>query len=104
MWQPDVSSHSSAVAPTGADPLDEKLARLRAIVRGYGPSLVAFSGGVDSALVLKVAADELGAHVVALTAVSETMAQREAQAAVDLVASLGVRHEVVRSHELSRPG
>jgi len=84
--------------------LDDKLARLRAIIRGYGPSLVAFSGGVDSALVLKIAADELGSAVVALTAVSETMAEREALAAAELVRALGVRHEQVRSQELARPG
>ena len=40
---------------------NEKLERLRAVVRGYASALVAFSGGADSALVLKVAADELGA-------------------------------------------
>ncbi len=45
-----------------------KLDRLREIVRGYGSALVAFSGGADSALVLKVAADELGARARALLA------------------------------------
>ena len=35
---------------------DARLATLRAVVEGYGPSLIAFSGGADSALVLKVAA------------------------------------------------
>ncbi len=99
------SSHS-APAEAG-DPqrrLDAKLARLRAVIAAYGPSLVAFSGGVDSALVLKVAVDVLGPQVVALTAVSETMAAREIRAAAELAQALGARHEQVRSHELVRPG
>ena len=98
-----------ATAESGAPPpvpptLDDKLAALRRIVRGYGSALVAFSGGVDSALVLAVAAAELGDRAVALTAVSETMAEREIDTAQAFVRSLGVRHEIVRSHELARPG
>ena len=92
--------------PSKADTpqLSTKLDRLRQIVRGYGPSLVAFSGGVDSALVLKIAADELGPGAMAVTAVSETMAAREIDAAARVAAELGVHHEAVRSHELGRPG
>lgn len=102
---PSAATSAAAAGAVASSPaLDEKLACLRAIIRGYGPSLVAFSGGVDSALVLKIAADELGSAVVALTAVSETMAEREALAAAELVRALGVRHEQVRSHELARPG
>jgi uncharacterized protein len=81
-----------------------KLDRLREIVRGYGSALVAFSGGADSALVLKVAADELGARARALTAVSPTMARREKARAVTFAAGLGVALDVVESHELERPG
>lgn len=84
--------------------LAQKLASLRQVIRGYGPSLVAFSGGVDSALVLKVAADELGEGAVAMTAVSETMAEREVAEAAAFARSLGVRYEAVTSHELDRPG
>lgn len=99
---------AASSSPAGLHPvsptLDDKLVALRRIVRGYGSALVAFSGGVDSALVLAVAAAELGDRAVALTAVSETMAEREIDAAQAFVRSLGVRHEVVRSHELARPG
>lgn len=84
--------------------LDHKLQRLRAVVRGYGSALVAFSGGADSALVLKIAADELGPRARALTAVSNTMARRERTFAEELARELGVAHDVVESHELSRPG
>src|SRR3954452_22316540 len=81
-----------------------KLDKLRRIVRGYGSALVAFSGGADSALVLKVAADELGARARALTAVSPTMARRERARAVAFAEALGVAIDVVESHELERPG
>src|SRR5438309_9941107 len=81
-----------------------KLDRLRHIVRGDGSALVAFSGGADSALVLKVAADELGARARALTAVSPTMARREKARAVAFASELGVALDVVDSHELERPG
>jgi pyridinium-3,5-biscarboxylic acid mononucleotide sulfurtransferase len=82
----------------------EKLAALRRVVRGYGSALVAFSGGADSALVLKIAADELGGKARALTAVSPTMAAREQAEARAFAQELGVAFDVVASHELERPG
>jgi uncharacterized protein len=83
---------------------DLKLERLRAILRGYDSLLVAFSGGVDSTFLLRVALDELGERCHALTCVSETMARSEADDARRLGAELGVaaRHHVVASHELAR--
>jgi len=84
--------------------LAAKLERLRTVVRGYESALVAFSGGADSALVLKISADELGARTRALTAVSPTMARRERAAAEAFAATHGVALDVVDSHELERPG
>jgi pyridinium-3,5-biscarboxylic acid mononucleotide sulfurtransferase len=78
--------------------------KLRDIIAGYDSALVCFSGGVDSMLLLRVAHDVLGDRCVALTAVSITMARSERESATDLARGLGVRHEVVESNELERPG
>jgi len=79
--------------------LQQRLAELPAVV-------VAFSGGVDSAFLLKVAVDVLGERCHAVTAVSETMARSEIADTAALAAELGLgaRHHVVESHELERPG
>lgn len=74
--------------------------RLADALRGYGRVLVAFSGGVDSAVVLAVAQKALGDHVVALTGEGPTFPPEEAAIARDIVAKLGVRHVVVDTREL----
>ncbi len=76
---------------------------LRARIKGLGSALVAFSGGVDSTFVLKIAVDELGDQCVALTALSPSVAADEAAEAKDLAQLLGARHELIESHELEDP-
>jgi uncharacterized protein (TIGR00268 family) len=67
--------------------------------------LVAFSGGVDSGVVLAAAVRALGAdRVVAATAISPSLPATERAAAAEFAASLGVRHEQPRTDELSREG
>jgi uncharacterized protein len=85
---------------------DAKLADLRKVVDGYRTVVVAFSGGVDSAFLLKVCAEQLGDRCHAVTAVSPTMARSEVADARALAAELGLgdRHHVVASHELEVPG
>jgi uncharacterized protein len=82
----------------------EKLQKLRSIIGGYQSAVVCFSGGVDSTFLLKVAHDVLGDRCLALTAVSITMAASERSGAETLARELGVRHEVIESHEMERPG
>jgi uncharacterized protein len=83
--------------------LELKEARLRAIFRELGSCIVAFSGGVDSALVLHVAAQELGDRAVGITARSESLAEREYAGAVQLANAIEARHEIIETQELHDP-
>ncbi|MFA4966025.1 MAG: ATP-dependent sacrificial sulfur transferase LarE [Thermoleophilia bacterium] len=80
------------------------LARLEAELARLGSVCVAFSGGVDSSLVLAVAVRVLGAgNVVAFTADSETYLPEELARARGLAAQLGVRHRVTQTREFDDP-
>jgi pyridinium-3,5-biscarboxylic acid mononucleotide sulfurtransferase len=98
------TASTASAPPDRADPLDDKIADLRALVRGYGSALVCFSGGVDSALVLKIAALELGKRARGMTTVSETMARREVEACRRFSEEVGAPVDFVAAHELARPG
>lgn len=75
--------------------IDEKLARLQRIISGLPGAAVAFSGGVDSALLLKVAADTLGDQVLAVTFRSAVNPPGEVDEAVRFSAAVRVKHLVV---------
>ena len=81
-----------------------KLEKLRERVRVIGSAVVAFSSGVDSTFLLRVAHEELGEHVVAATIRSHTFPKRELDEAVAFCRAEGVRHAVIDSDELNIPG
>ena len=83
---------------------EDALRRLQEIIRASGPMVVGFSGGSDSALLLKAAADALGDGVLAVTAVSPSLPASELDDAKALAAELGVRHRLVESHEMEEEG
>jgi pyridinium-3,5-biscarboxylic acid mononucleotide sulfurtransferase len=85
--------------------LDDRLEALAAQFAPLPGVLVAFSGGVDSGVVLAAAVRALGAdRVVAATAVSPSLPAAERAGAAAFAATLGVRHEQPRTDELSREG
>ncbi|MCW2704329.1 MAG: uncharacterized protein JWQ37_2324 [Blastococcus sp.] len=85
--------------------LDSRLSALHDELAPLPGVLVAFSGGVDSGVVLAAAVRALGAdRVVAATAVSPSLPSSERDLAAGFAASLGVRHEQPRTDELSREG
>jgi len=84
--------------------LDDKYARLQRILRDLESVAVAFSAGVDSTLILKVAIDTLGSgRVVAVTGRSDSLARAEFEEACTLAASLGAEHVVLDTDEFENP-
>jgi uncharacterized protein len=83
--------------------LDEKLDRMRAILRELGTVLVAYSGGIDSTLLLKVAHDTLGDRAVGVISASESIPSEEVRDALAVAESLGIPVITTYTTELSDP-
>lgn len=77
--------------------------RLKSLLREIGPVAVAYSGGVDSAVVAKAAFDAWGVQAVALTAVSPSLAASERSIAKTEAARIGIRHVELETSEFERP-
>ena len=82
---------------------NEKYQKLQEILTDMGSTLVAFSGGTDSSLVLKVAYDVLGDKAVAMTAVSASLPTSERLEAIQIAKQIGAQHILVESDETSDP-
>ncbi|MDO8643823.1 MAG: ATP-dependent sacrificial sulfur transferase LarE [bacterium] len=77
--------------------------RLREVIQPFSSVLVAYSGGIDSALVAKVAFDVLKEKAVALTALSPSFPSYQLEETKKVAAWIGIRHLLVQSNELDDP-
>ncbi len=81
--------------------LERKQARLKEVLEDMGSALLAFSGGVDSALLLAVGKEALGDRLVAVTACSPLYPQPVVEKACEIASRLSVEHIVIETDELS---
>jgi pyridinium-3,5-biscarboxylic acid mononucleotide sulfurtransferase len=83
--------------------VDAKLSQLENLLRATNGAIIAFSAGVDSTFLLKIAYAVLGDRAIALTAASPTVPPGEFEAAKEFAKTLGCRHIVIDSNELANP-
>jgi pyridinium-3,5-biscarboxylic acid mononucleotide sulfurtransferase len=83
--------------------LEQKLEQLKTIFTEMEQALIAYSGGVDSTLVAKIAYDVLGDRALAITAQSPSLLPEELEDARIQAATIGISHQVVATHEMDNP-
>ncbi|MGB3082802.1 MAG: ATP-dependent sacrificial sulfur transferase LarE [Candidatus Omnitrophota bacterium] len=80
---------------------NQKLVKLKNILEEMGSTLVAYSGGVDSTFLLKVAADVLKDNILAVTSKSPTYPPKEIKLAQKICKQLDVKHVIISTDELN---
>ena len=83
--------------------LDKKIEQLKTIFKEMDRALIAYSGGIDSTLVAKIARDVLGDRALAVTAVSPSLLPEELEDARVQAAEIGITHELVETREMDNP-
>ncbi|MBC1239119.1 ATP-dependent sacrificial sulfur transferase LarE [Nostoc sp. 2RC] len=83
--------------------LTEKFEQLKVLFQEMEQALIAYSGGVDSTLVAKIAYDVLGDRALAVTAVSPSLLPEELEDAKIQAATIGIRHQIVQTYEMENP-
>jgi len=86
------------------DEMEAKLVALENRLRSLGSAVIAYSGGVDSTFLIKVAHEVLGHQALAVTACSETYPLWEREEAVGTARAIGLRHRLIQTSELKVPG
>jgi len=81
----------------------DKLERLQELFIEMNQALIAYSGGVDSTLVAKIAYDVLGDRALAVTAVSPSLLPEELEDAKIQAATIGISHKIVQTQEMDNP-
>jgi len=80
--------------------IERKWAHLKSLLQDMQSAVLAYSGGVDSSLLLRAASEVMGSRLIAVTAVSETYPAGELSSAEEFARSQGVMHRVLRTEEL----
>jgi uncharacterized protein len=88
---------------TGKIMIEEKLKQLKSLFQEMERALIAYSGGVDSTLVAKIAYDVLGDRALAVTAVSPSLLPEELEEAQKQAVQIGIQQELIETREMDNP-
>ena len=83
--------------------MQQKIEQLKTLFAEMERAIIAYSGGVDSALIAKVAYDTLGDHALAVTAASPSLLPEELEDACIQATEIGIAHQIVQTHEMDNP-